>query len=212
MNAPPHERPAVFLVDDHPLVRHGLQVMLEQAGFSVAGEADSVRATLDHPALARAQVVLLDLSLEQESGADLIPALRDRGIQVLVYSMHEDPAIVRRALSAGATGYVTKREAAHSLPDAIRAVMAGSTYVSSRAAAALAQEPAQQDLSPQQQELYDLLGQGFDAGEIAARLQVSPRTVESYCARLMDKLGMNGMNGMKELRRHGIAGRQHRSV
>lgn len=209
MSVYPLKSPAVFLLDDHPLVRQGLEVMLQQSGFTVSGEADRVQATLEHPALASTEVVVLDLTLEEESGADLIPELLHRGIRVVVYSMHEDPAVVRRALAAGAAGYVTKREAAHSLPDAIRAVMAGASYVSARAAAALAKHPAGPDLSPQQQELYDLLGQGFDAADIALRLQVSPRTVETYCARLMDKLGVNGM---KELRRHAIADRQQRSV
>ena len=140
---------------------------------------------------------------------DLIPELCRRGLRVLVYTMHEDPGIVRRALAAGAMGYVTKREAAQSLAEAIRAVMEGRNYVSPRVAAGLAQAPANADLSPQQQELYDLLGQGCDPGEIAARLRVSPRTVETYCTRLMGKLGVNGM---KELRRRAIAERQQRPI
>ncbi len=203
------DRATVFLVDDHPLVRQGLAVMLEQSGFAVAGEADSIRATLDHPGLAAAQVVLLDISLDQASGEDLIPALCRRGIRVVIYSMHEEPPVVQRALAGGATGYVTKREAAQSLVEAINAVVAGGSYVSPRAAASLAQHTAEPDLSRQQQQLYDLLGQGCDAGEIASRLHVSPRTVETYCARLMDKLGVDGM---KALRQRAIADRQQRSV
>ncbi len=209
MKSRSHDRITVFLVDDHPLVRQGLAVMLEQGGFAVAGEAASIRATLDHPGLTSAQVVLLDISLEQASGVDLIPALCRRGIRVVVYSMHEDPGVVRRALAAGATGYVTKREAAQSLVEAIRTVVASRSYISPRAAAALAQPATDPDFSPQQQQLYDLLGQGCDAGEIASRLHVSPRTVETYCARLMDKLGVDGM---KELRRRAIADGQQRSV
>ncbi len=127
----------VFLVDDHPLVRLGLALMLEQGGFAVAGDADSIEATQEHPGLAAAQVVLLDVSLEQASGLVLIPALCHRSLRVVVYSMHEETAIVRRALAAGATGYVTKREAAQSLIEAINAVAAGGSYVSARAAAAL---------------------------------------------------------------------------
>jgi DNA-binding NarL/FixJ family response regulator len=199
----------VFLVDDHPLVRQGLCLMLEQSGFVVGGEADSVTSTLDHPGLTGSDVVLLDITLERSSGFDLIPALRGRDIRVLVYSMHEDPTVVRKAMAAGATGYVTKREAAQSLAEAIRTVLAGGTYVSPRAAAALAQHAAAPDLSPQQQQLYDLLGQGFDAEQIARRLHVSPRTVETYCTRLMDKLGADGM---KELRRRAIADRQKQSL
>ena len=199
----------VFLVDDHPLVRQGLAVMLEQRGFKVGGEANSIRDTLDHPGLSSVQVLVLDVSLEQASGVDLIPELCRRGIRVVVYSMHENSDVVRRALAAGATGYVTKRETAQSLAEAVRTAAAGSSYISPRAAAALAQHAAEPDLSRQQQELYDLLGQGCDAGEIAARLHVSPRTVETYCTRLMDKLGADGM---KELRRRAIADRRQRSL
>ena len=104
MKACPQCRTSVFLVDDHPLIRQGLKLVLEQGGSAVGGEADGIQATLDHPGLASAQVVLLDISLERASGVDLIPEVCRRGLRVVVYSMHEDPAVVRRALAAGATG------------------------------------------------------------------------------------------------------------
>lgn len=195
-------RIALFLVDDHPLVRQGLASMLEQEGFAICGEAESPEGTLAHPGLASAQVVLLDLTLDGGSGVELIPLLCLRGLRVVIYSMHEDGGIVRRALQAGAHGYVTKREAARSLSEAIRAVALGGSYVSSRASRGLTRQGAEPDLSDQQQRLYVLLGQGAAADEIAAQLQISPRTVESYCVRLMDKLGITGM---KELRRRAIA-------
>ncbi|MCX6543190.1 MAG: response regulator transcription factor [Acidobacteria bacterium] len=203
------QRVSVFLVDDHPLVRQGLAVMLEQAGFAVGGEAESIKATLAHPGLAAAQVAILDLSLDRANGLDLIPVLSRQGIRVVVYSMHEDAAVVRGALAAGAKGYITKREAAQSLVAAIRTVLDGGDYVSPRAASGLAQRVTDPDLSRQQEQLYDLLGEGCDAQEIAARLHVSPRTVETYCTRLMDKMGLAGM---KELRRHAISDRQRRSL
>ncbi len=135
---PKRPRITVFLVDDHPLVRQGLAVMLEQGGFEVRGEADSIKGTLDHPSLSSVQVVVLDVTLEQASGLDLIPALCHQGLRVLVFSMHEEPAVVRRLLAAGAAGYVTKRETAQSLAEAIRTVAAGGRHISPRAAAALA--------------------------------------------------------------------------
>ncbi len=112
--------------------------MLDQGGFEVGGEADSIKGTLDHPSLRSVQVLVLDVTLEQANGLDLIPELCRRGIRVVVYSMHEDPVVVRRAMSAGAAGYVTKRETAQSLAEAIRTVAAGGSYISPRAAAALA--------------------------------------------------------------------------
>lgn len=201
-------RSTVFLVDDHPLVRQGLSLLLSQSGFVVSGEADSREATLAHPALGTTQVVVLDLTLDHATGLDLIPVLCRRGLRVVVYSMHEDPVLVQRALAAGAMGYVTKREAAQSLPAAVRTVVSGGTSISPRAAAALAQHAAAPELSRQQQQLFELLGQGCTTEEIAARLHVSPRTVETYCTRLMDKLGVNGM---KELRRQAIAAWHQRS-
>jgi DNA-binding NarL/FixJ family response regulator len=125
-------------VDDHPLVRQGLAMMLQQSGFNVGGEADCIQGTLDHPGLGSVQVLILDVTLEHASGVDLIPELCRRGIRVIVYSMHEEPAIVSRALAAGAKGYVTKRETAQSLAEAIRTVAAGGSYISPRAAAAIA--------------------------------------------------------------------------
>jgi DNA-binding NarL/FixJ family response regulator len=202
-------RIAVFLVDDHPLVLQGLAAMLEHEGFAVSGTADTPQAALAHPGLAAARVVLLDLTLERANGLDLIPPFARRGLRVVVFSMHEDGAVVRRALQSGAHGYVTKRETAQSLPQAIRAVAGGGSYISPRASGQLEQHAADPDLSLQQQRLYDLLGQGADADEIAASLQVSPRTVETYSARLIDKLGVAGM---KELRRRAIADRQRGAI
>lgn len=200
---------AVFLVDDHPLVRQGLALVLEQGGFTIAGEAESAEATLAHPGLGSAHIAVVDLSLDHSSGMDLVPSLCRRGIRVVVYSMHEEATVVRRALAAGAKGYVTKREAAQSLVEAIRTVLNGEDYVSPRAGAGLARCAGEPELSLQQQHLYEMLGQGCDVNEIAARLNVSPRTVETYCTRLLDKLGIAGM---KDLRRHAIASLRQQSL
>jgi DNA-binding NarL/FixJ family response regulator len=134
MNDRSRPRVSIFLVDDHPLVRQGLALLLEQAGFAIGGEADGVQAMLAHPGLASAQVVVLDVTLGPDSGLELIPTLCRRGLRVVVYSMREDAAVVRRALAAGASGYVTKSEAAQLLVEAIRAVLSGATYISPRAA------------------------------------------------------------------------------
>ncbi|HPM81124.1 MAG TPA: response regulator transcription factor [Candidatus Anammoximicrobium sp.] len=199
----------VFLVDDHPLVRQGLAAVLSQAGFAVCGEANNGTETLQHAQLASADLAIVDLALGEENGADLIAALRARGIRVLVYTMHEEPSRVTGALAAGAAGYVTKREVAQYLVEAVREVLAGELYVSPRAAAGLAKRAANRamddaSLSEQQRHVYRLLGEGASTGEIAEQLHVSPRTVESYCARMIEKLGLAGM---KELRRQAIADR-----
>ena len=195
------EAPRIFLVDDHPLVRAALAQLLAGEGFAPAGQAGSPAEALAHPALATSQLVVVDLALGEESGIDLIKKLCARGLAVLVYSMHEGSTVIRRALEAGAGGYVTKREAAESLVAAIRAVLAGSCYLSPRAAAALQELTPLNGLSGQQRQIYQLLGQGMSNEDIARQLGISVRTLESYCVRIMDKLGVQGV---KELRRRAI--------
>lgn len=196
MSAP--HMPQLFLVDDHPLVRAGLAHLLEVSGFVVAGEAGSISETLSHPALAAKPLVIVDLSLGDESGIDLIKRLRLRGLSVLVYSMHEGSQTIRNALDAGAEGYVTKREVAQSLAEAIRAVGSGSRYLSPRAAEAF-HEPILSDiLSGRQLQLYQLLGQGCTNEEIARQLNISVRTLESYYVRVIDKLGVHGVKALRQ--------------
>ena len=195
------ERPRIFLVDDHPLVRAALAQLLAGAGFQPEGQAGGSAEALAHPALAASQLVVVDLALGDESGIELIKELRARGLAVLVYSMHEGSSAIRRALEAGAGGYVTKREAAESLAAAIRAVLAGDRYLSPRAEAALRESTPLDGLSGQQQQIYRLLGRGAANEDIARQLGISVRTLESYCVRIMDKLGAQGI---KELRRRAI--------
>jgi DNA-binding NarL/FixJ family response regulator len=195
----------VFLVDDHPLVREALEHLLTGAGIAVAGQADGNATALAHPALAASRLAVVDLTLGEENGIDLIKRLTTRGLAVVVYSMHEGSTVIRRALDAGADGYVTKREAAQSLLEAIRAALAGDRYLSPRAVAALQELTPLDVLNGQQQRIFKLLGQGLTNEEIARQLGISVRTLESYCVRINDKLGLQGI---KELRRLAI---HHRS-
>jgi DNA-binding NarL/FixJ family response regulator len=199
----------VLLVDDHPAVREGLALLLARENITVCAEAADCSEALLSAEQAAADVALVDLSLGPESGLDLIADLEARGMSVLVYSMHEDGEHVLRALAAGARGYVTKGEMHRVLTDAIREVAAGREYLGPRAAASLAAQLARagrrraalREPSEREREVYRLLGEGATTSEIAAAMKVSIRTVESYCARLMEKLGMDGM---KPLRRDAI--------
>jgi DNA-binding NarL/FixJ family response regulator len=198
----------LFLVDDHPAVREGLRLLLEQQGIVVCGDAgDAATALVSIPAAAP-DVVMVDLSLGHESGlfllrelAGLLPA-----VPLLVYSVHEDSFHVRQAFAAGAAGYVTKREVSALLRVAIGEVLAGRRYASPRVAEVLAAllsgEGGTGSLSPRELEVYGLLGEGFGALAIAERLGVSRRTVDSYFARILEKLVVPGM---EELRRRAIA-------
>ncbi len=203
----------IFLVDDHDIVRKGLVMVLVQAGFVICGQAGNIRETLGHPELASAHLVIVDLSIGEDSGLELIKPLRARRLPALIYSMHEDSNIVRSAFAAGAVGYVTKCEVASCLVEAVTSVLAGNQYISPRAGIGLVRQPMGSGLadpapefSDRQQRMYELLGEGLSADEIAERLHISPRTVESYGARMIEKLNVSGM---KELRQRAITDRLH---
>lgn len=186
-----HEKPAarVILVDDHPLVRQGLAGLLQDEGFEVVGTAAT--APEAQPLLARAPVdlVVVDLTLEHGTGLALLPAIRRDapGAAVVVYSVHEDGDRVRHALEAGAMGYVTKREDPEVLLACLRQVRSGQRFLSPRASRAMADAvahgaaPVPEDvLSRQEQQVYELVGHGHAAPEIAQRMGLSVRTVETY--------------------------------
>ena len=195
----------VFLIDDHPAMRAGLALLLAEVGHTVCGEAenrDQLLARLDH---ARAQVALVDLSLAEGSGLDLLGDLQARDIPALIYSMHEDRAAIERAFACGAAGYVTKREVADVLLEAIAEVVAGQRYASPRAMRSLASRVLSSDaagtvaLSPREEEIMVLLGRGETNAEIARTLGISAHTVQTYYARLIEKLGLTGMKPLRKL-------------
>lgn len=191
----------IFLVDDHPAVLDGLTLLLAQDRHTICGVAATRAEALERIATSGTDLVLVDLALCGESGLDLLPELSAQGLPVLVYSMHEDQVTVCRALEKGASGYVTKREPSTELLEAVRCIRAGERYVSPRAATSLNAREAQ-PLSERELQTLNLMAQGETNAEIAVRLDVSVRTVESYCARVIDKLGLSGM---KALRKHALA-------
>jgi len=198
----------IFMVEDHPAVRQGLRLLLEQEGIQVCGEGECTDEALKAIPSCDPDLVLVDLCLGEDDGLELLGQLLllAPARPLLVYSMFEDAAHVRRALRAGAMGYVTKREAAEVLALAIRECMAGRRYLSSRAQRSLDDTPTQaggqEVLSAQEQQVYALLGQGFSTSDIAREMELSPRTIESYCGRILVKLGLRGM---KELRRQAVS-------
>ena len=201
----------IFLVDDHVMVRQGLATVLVQAGFAICGQAGDLCGALGHLELPSADLAVVDLSMGEDSGVELIQALCVRRLPALVYSMHEDSNVVRSAFAAGAMGYVTKREVASCLIEAVRCILAGRQYISPRAGLGLVSQSlgptapeSTPEFSEQQQRMYELLGEGLGTDEIAQRLRVSPRTVETYGARMIEKMNVSGM---KELRRRAIAAR-----
>ena len=202
----------VLLVDDHPAVRQGVALLLAAGRHTVCGEANDRQEALARLEAGDVDIVLLDLSLDAASGLDLLPDLEDRDIPALVYSMHEDPETIERAFRLGARGYVTKREDPMILLAAVEDILAGRRHVSPRASRALADKALASGtaadpvlLSDREGQILERMGQGESNAEIAATLAISVRTVETYCARMVEKLGLSGM---KALRKHSIAKRR----
>jgi DNA-binding NarL/FixJ family response regulator len=198
----------ILLIDDHPAVRSGLALLLALDNHEICGEAGSRAEMLQQLDLCQPQMALLDLQLGNEKGMDLIDDLRQRGVPVLVYSMHEDANTIGQVFAHGAQGYVCKREVSDILLNAVREVLSGKRHVSPLAAQNLAGSlivtrlpGADFELSEREQQIIELLGQGCGKQEIAEKLVISVRTVESYCTRAIEKLHVKGM---KELRRYAI--------
>lgn len=198
----------IFLIDDHPAVRQGLNLLLSQDSHIVCGEAGSSGETFAQIGSTGADMALLDLSLGGESGLEVIPGLRELGIAVLIYSMHEDADTISKAFAAGADGYVTKRETADVLLAAVSDVLAGRRHISGVVAQSLANKALlspearrKTTLSEREVEIVAMLGQGESNAEIAAAINISVRTVETYFSRIIDKLELDGM---KALRRYAM--------
>ena len=211
MNKETEQRARIFLIDDHPAVRQGVRMLLSQDAHVVCGEAGNRDEALIGIGSSAAEMALLDLSLGEESGLELINDLETRGVRVLVYSMHEDADTIERAFSAGAAGYVSKREPVDVLLTAVTDLMAGRRHLSPLAAQSLAsraiESPAarqEAQLSEREREILALFGQGESNADIAAALAISVRTVETYCSRIITKMELDGM---KALRRYAIQNR-----
>ncbi|MCX9158556.1 response regulator transcription factor [Niveibacterium sp. 24ML] len=191
----------VLVVDDHPAVRYGLTLVLEREGFSVcAEEGCAVQAIARLPEL-DANLAVVDLSFDQGDGFNLIAALRGRAIPVLVYSMHEDAHNIQNSFRAGATCYVSKREDSRVFLEGVNAARQGSRYISPRAAHALAESeraPTEARCSARELQILELLGKGLGNSAIAEALTISVRTVETYCARLNEKLGLASMKDLRQ--------------
>ena len=193
----------ILIVDDHPIVRDGLIAALSRhPDLQVCGEAATIvdaLALIDslHPDLA-----IIDLSLADGSGLDLIKRIKARNVstKMLVLSMSDESLFAERALRAGAMGFLHKQEAREKLIDAIHQVLDGKIFVSSAVNERLLQQvmignqPLQQSpitaLSDRELEVFELLGQGLGSSEIAQRLHLGIKTIETHRQRIKDKLDL----------------------
>ncbi len=216
--------PTILLVDDHPVVRAGCQSLLAEASVGRVVEAADVAAALALWRSERPDVVILDLNLpggaggravERDGGGmEVLRVLRaeNPAVPVLIFSMHEDPAIAARALKAGARGYVTKNDAPETLVTAVRCVLAGRVHLDH----ALARELALMALAPtddplavltrRELEILALVGRGLTAAAIAETLGISQKTVANACTQIKDKLGADSTRALIRIAiDHGLA-------
>jgi two-component system response regulator NreC len=181
-----------LLVDDHQIVRSGVRRVLEATGrFEVVGEAAGVQEALERAREHEPDVVVLDLTLRDESGLDAIAELRAGGARVVILSMQDEPAYARRAFELGAQGYVVKDAADEELADAIDAVLADRIYVHPALAARLVLAEPEDDLTERERQILRLIALGYTNQEIAGQLFLSVRTIEAHRRHILDKLRLS---------------------
>jgi DNA-binding NarL/FixJ family response regulator len=205
---------AVFVVDDHPLLRQGLAMLINrESDLMVCGEAEEAPTAMKALAAARPDIVIADISLNGPDGLDLLKNLRILypDLPVLILSMHDESIYAERALRARANGYIMKQEATEKVLVAVRRILDGEIYLSYRMANKLLQQymsgqTAETDsrltaLSDRELEVFRLIGDGLSTRRIAEVLHLSMKTVESYQAHLKEKLSLR--TG-RELMQHAI--------
>ena len=191
----------ILIVDDHPIMRLGLTRLVEaEPDLEVVHEAGTAREALAHLEKEKPDLVLVDMTLPDRSGLELIKDIRAafEGVQCLAISMHDEELYAERVLRAGGRGYVMKEEAPDKLIQAIRRVMSGGVFLSEKMEARVVElfagggrggSPVDR-LSDRELEVFRLLGQGHGTREVAGKLGVSVRTIDAHRAHIKDKLGL----------------------
>lgn len=217
------EKSRVYLVDDHPIVRQGLIKLIEQEdGLEVCGEAGNVSDALTAIRELNPDVILVDISLEDSNGLELIKMIDDLGLQIpmLVLSMHDESLYAEHALRAGASGYVMKQAASNTLIQAIEKVMDGEIYVSKSMSSQMLKMAFRSSgeetrtgaelLSLRELEVFELIGRGNSTREIAEQLNLSVKTIETYRAHIKDKLQLRSGTELMQRAIHWVENESHR--
>ena len=198
----PHLKHRVMLVDDHPIVRHGMAMLInEEDDLMVCGESSSASETLAQIECCQPEVAVIDVSLQGASGIDLTKSIKEQkpDLPILILSMHEENLYAERALRAGARGFVMKQEPAETVLHAIRTVLKGDVYLSERLSSkvlrALVDGPGEEPerfgvdrLSDRELEVFELIGRGYSTRRIADALHLSVKTIETHRAHIKQKL------------------------
>jgi DNA-binding NarL/FixJ family response regulator len=192
----------ILIVDDHPIVRLGVREMIRaQPGLEVCCEADGAEVAVNLARSSKADLAIVDLSLGQGTGLELIRQLRDAlpDLPVLVLSMHDEALFAERALRAGARGYIMKHQAVEGLVEAIRRVLSGRIYLSDRMSQSILERIGRDEAAPRgrlgeltdrELEVFEMIGRGLGTAAIADQLAVSVKTIETYRSNIKTKLGL----------------------
>jgi DNA-binding NarL/FixJ family response regulator len=195
---------AVYLVDDHRILRDGLRTLLElQDDISVIGEAEDGRKALDGILTSKPDIVLMDITMPELNGIDATQniTLKSPETKIIILSVHSDTEHIYRAFQAGAKGYLLKESAGDEVVRAVRAVYQGRQYVSQKISDATPLNYMRQRgersplelLSAREREVLQLTVEGETSAAIAGKLVLSPKTVDTYRSRLMEKLGVQNL-------------------
>ena len=204
----------VFVVDDHPIVRQGLALLINQeTDLTVCGEAEEMYSALSAIQAVRPDILIVDISLNGPDGLELLKNIRSgsSASPVLILSMHDESIYAERALRAGANGYIMKQEATEKVLVALRRILSGEIYVSDRIANSMlrhyvrggnpSEHSSISDLTDRELEVFRLIGEGHGTRQIAETLHLSVKTVESYQAHIKEKLSLRSA---RELVQHAV--------
>src|SRR5271169_2841095 len=204
----------VLLVDDHPIVRQGLGLLIDhEEDLSVCGEAEGAHSAFHAIETLRPDIVVLDISLSGPDGLDVLKEIRMKSgsLPVLILSMHDESIYAERALRAGANGYIMKQEATEKVLVAIRRILQGEVYLSDRLTNTMLRQYVRGapstgksplvNLTDRELEVFRLIGEGHGTRQIADELHLSVKTIESYQAHIKEKLSLRNA---RELVQHAI--------
>ena len=209
----------VLVVDDHPAIREALAFTIrDKIDMELCGQAGTAAEAMDLIEENSPDVAIIDISLKDAHGLDLVQRIRNQftGVQVLVYSMYDELAYAERAIHVGALGYLSKSEPTRNIVDAIRCVMRGEVYLSRRMTSRILGKVVKEQqkgfivgkLTDREMAIFEMLGEGHNINEISKQLKLSRKTVETYRRRVKEKLGLDSVSALMQYAIQWMHGRE----